>query len=256
MSIGYDESPRGIKTKELLANTFCIEMTDCVLTIRERALNYKFMAAEAYWILTGDNSVSGIAPFNPNIARFSDDGETFFGAYGPKIMGQIDYVVKTLREDPTSRRATLNIWRENPPDTKDYPCTNTMNFQIRNGALYMHVFMRSSDAWLGLPYDAFNFSMVSHYICAELNSMDPELNLVPGRLFLTMASSHIYEEHYLKANSIAYGFNYSSEFYAPRSATPEIFYKDKTVLLATLEALRFSSKDDTDLRWWNNGKKD
>ena len=72
------------------------------------------MAAEALWILSGDNKVETIAPYNKNIKQFSDDGIIFQGAYGPRIISQLDYVIESLRKDRESRQAVLTIWNPNP----------------------------------------------------------------------------------------------------------------------------------------------
>lgn len=194
-------SPRGINTRELpIGQMLHIDMCNAVLMNKERKLSRRFMLGEAIWIMRGDNSVEGIAPYNPRIAQFSDDGVTFFGAYGPKVAGQRDYVVRTLLNDRNSRQATINIWRENPPKTRDVPCTVSMSFYIRGSSstvLDMAVYMRSSDAWLGLPYDAFNFSMIATGICAEFNKQaaGDYAPIVPGTLALALGSSHLYQQN-------------------------------------------------------------
>ena len=77
---GTDVSPRGQLTKELLQQTSVIDMRRPVITLPERHLSTKFLGGEAYWILSGDNRVETIAPYNKNIVNYSDDGKTFFGA--------------------------------------------------------------------------------------------------------------------------------------------------------------------------------
>ncbi|MCA6334071.1 MAG: hypothetical protein IM664_05580 [Phenylobacterium sp.] len=184
-------APRGQRCYELLGHQTRVPMNDPLVTIRERKLGYKFMAAEAYWILTGDDRVETIAPYSKKISEFSDDGLTFFGAYGPKIRGQLPYVVSKLVEDPYSRQAVINIWRENPPRTKDVPCTTTVQWFIRDGRLHCVDTMRSSDIILGWPYDIFNFSMLSVALIALLRPHG--LNLLLGDLTLTAGSQHLYE---------------------------------------------------------------
>lgn len=188
---GSKSSPRGLETLEILHNTLVIDMMYPVLLEPARKLNYKFMAAEAYWILSGDNKLASIEPYNKNIAQFSDDGLTFAGAYGPRYINQRQYVIDTLSRDPDSRQAVITIWQPNPAPSKDIPCTVALNFMIRERRLHLHVFMRSSDAWLGVPYDVFNFTMMACDIAAMLNTTRDE-PIVPGVLFLTMASSHLY----------------------------------------------------------------
>jgi thymidylate synthase len=126
------------------------------------------------------------------IANFSDNGETFFGAYGPKILDQVRHVIDTLVNDPWSRQAVITIWRENPPSSKDIPCTISAQFFIRDGKLHCVDNMRSSDVWLGLPYDMFNFSMLSAYIALAIwNKTNRRIHL--GQLSMNLGSLHLYD---------------------------------------------------------------
>lgn len=238
---GQEVSPRGKLTREIPQKTLQVNMRKPVLTVPDRSLNYKFMAAEAYWILSGDNRVATIAPYNGHIAEFSDDGKTFFGAYGPKIITQLDYVVGKLLEDQDTRQAGLTIWRENPPVTKDVPCTVAAFFNIRNDQLNTHVFMRSSDVWLGVPYDVFNFSMLAHLVCAHLNKRG--LLVAPGHLFLTAASSHLYAINWDDAKLCVMGD------VLEQNETPRILFEDPGEMMDWLRDLRETRPGD-DLRWW------
>jgi thymidylate synthase len=251
LTCGDEVAPRGQPTKEILQRTIQVDMRRPILTIPQRRLSYQFMAAEAYWILTGDNRVSTIAPYNKNISQFSDDGETFFGAYGPKIVAQMDYVIGKLLQDPDSRQAGLTIWRECPPQTKDVPCTVAVFFNIRNGKLNCHVFMRSSDVWLGIPYDVFNFSMLSHLVCAHLNY--PNRNdlkkpfLLPGELFLTAASSHLYARNFEQAQECV---DHIEEIPCVVSAVPVLLCEKPETVMGYLRELRDTKAGDSFLRWW------
>lgn len=244
---GERVAPRGQMTKEILQRTLVVDMRKPVLNVPERQLSYKFMAAEAYWILSGDNKVSTIAPYNKMISQFSDDEEIFFGAYGPKIDAQIEYVVNKLRIDPDTRQAGLTIWRENPPPTKDVPCTVAIFFNIRNGKLNASVYMRSSDVWLGVPYDVFNFSMLAHMVCCFLNSNHDNEPTVPGTLYLTAASSHLYERNWDEAHHcLARGT------ILEQPETPEVLYQNGEKFTEWLKQLRDTKPGDSFLRWWEN----
>lgn len=243
LEFGADVAPRNQVTKELLQHTMVVDMRRPVLTITSRQLSYQFMAAEAYWILSGDDRVATIAPYNKRIDQFSDNGSTFFGAYGPKIMGQLDYVVNKLIDDHNTRQAGLVIWRENPPPTKDVPCTVAIFFNIRDGRLNCHVFMRSSDAWLGVPYDVFNFSMLSHLVCSFLNESKIQPQITPGMLYLTAASSHLYKNNF-EAAAVCL-----KEPVVIQRLTPANLYTDSAGLMDHLKALR-DTKPGHPLRWW------
>lgn len=190
---GSQVGPRGKGTLEILAKTTVVDMKMPVVTIPQRNLGYKFMAAEAHWILSGDNRVETIEPYSKQISSFSDDGVRFFGAYGPKVVDQLSYVVDCLIRDEASRQAVMTIWRERPGSTKDLPCTVALQFMIRDGKLNCHATMRSSDAWLGWVYDVFNFSMVAWTVLEQLRMNEQYSNLQVGSLFLTAASQHLYD---------------------------------------------------------------
>lgn len=189
---GEKVSPRGMMTFEVRNALVEYDAASPVVVVPERGLSARFLSGEALWILSGSDRVADIAPYNKRIANYSDDGETFFGAYGPRIESQIGWVADKLARDPESRQAVLTIWREKPPETKDVPCTVAMSFAVRSLCVHATVFMRSSDVWLGLPYDMFNFAMVqARLTCALSTKLSEHLQL--GSTAIFAASSHLYE---------------------------------------------------------------
>ena len=206
VSYGNLTKPRGKITWEVLGCRSVINMSQPVVCVEERKLGYHFMTAEAAWIMSGDNRVKTITPFSKEIANFSDDGERFFGAYGPKIIDQIAYVAKTLSLDVDSRQAVISIWRPNPPITKDVPCTLSLQWIIREGRLNCFANMRSSDVWLGVPYDWFNFSALSMGLLIMLNNRkNPTCKPFElGNLYFYAASQHLYQEQFEKTKFILY----------------------------------------------------
>jgi len=240
LKVGEVVTPRKMPTKEILHHTISVNTLQPVLVCKRRKLSYKFMAAEAYWIISGDNKVKSIAPYCKAISNFSDNGLTFFGAYGPHIKSQLDYVVKTLKADVRSRQAVLTIWIRNPPASKDIPCTVAISFMIRNGELNIHVFMRSSDAWLGLPYDIFNFSMLCYLVCSRLRGTYS--TLTPGTLHLTMASSHLYSKNVDDAGACL-KIPFSEHCAYPLAK----MYKDEDFLFSVLDHIRAKNQA---FHWW------
>ena len=195
---GSKTSPRGRPTREIIGSTVVIEdPAFSVITLPKRRLNYSFMAAEFLWMMSGMNRVDMIEPFNKNIVMAQNDGEvTFTGAYGPKIVEQLGYVVSTLRRDPDSRQAIIGIWRERPRESRDIPCTVSLQFLIRDGKLRMITYMRSNDVWLGFPYDVFNFTMLQRYTAYLLG--------VEAGEYIHMAGSfHLYDDNEEAARSVA-----------------------------------------------------
>lgn len=184
--------PRGKPTREIQHLSTAFEMTHPIVAVPARKLSYVYLAAEALWILSGDDRVETLAPYNKHIAKFSDNGRTFFGAYGPRFVQQMTYVVQSIVDDHDTRQAVLTLWQPNPIKTKDVPCTVSLQFLLRDGALHAHVYMRSSDAWLGVPYDWFTFTMMALRVAALVNAVSSATVDRMGALYFTAGSAHYY----------------------------------------------------------------
>jgi thymidylate synthase len=185
--LGDAVSPRGQDTKERRAVKLVVEdARNNVFFSQRRGLQYRFMIAEWLWIWYGLDDVKTMARYNPKIGPMaSDDGLTFAGAYGPRIKQQWFNMINGLWMDRDSRQSVIQIYQPPAQPTKDVPCTLSMQFFNRGGVLETVVNMRSSDVWLGLPYDFFNFSMLANIAAAQL-----ELDL--GPLVMHLGSSHLY----------------------------------------------------------------
>ena len=196
LNFGDHVNPRGLGNHEIVNVTLYIyRALNNIIISESRKLNYKFMVAEWLWIISGSNEVSPLSVYNKKMLDFSDDGRTLFGAYGPPIKSQLNYVTNKLNEDHDTRQAVISIWRPNPQPSKDIPCTLTFQFLIRRGHLNTIVNMRSSDAWLGLPYDIFNFSMVA-------NIVSETVNFPLGSIMINLGSSHLYDINFDAAQEV------------------------------------------------------
>lgn len=197
---GAPVAPRGQKTLELLAYRKIFDMRFPVVTNDKRQLGYRFMPASAAWILSGDCRVATIAPFSKEISRFSDDGEIFAGAYGPRVARQLPAVIGNLAKDPMSRQAVIDIWEGINRFSKDVSCTLSVQFLLRGGWLHTIVSMRSSDAWLGWPYDVFDFTMLSGLVALHLRDKTGRAWKL-GTLTMNCGSQHLYERNWEDAMS-------------------------------------------------------
>lgn len=181
--------PRGLKNWEETCVSLRVNHSERNILVHPvRRLNYRFMVAEWIWYMRGRNDLAALTRFNPNMAKFSDDGRTLAGAYGPRLESQWPYIYSMLLRDPDTRQAIASIWTPNPEPSLDIPCTLSLQFLRREDKLNLIVTMRSSDIWLGLPYDMFSFSQMQNAIAGELQ-------LARGWIQFNLGSSHLYEEH-------------------------------------------------------------
>ncbi len=192
----YVVKPRGMEVREVINGSYAVPMP-AYLDLEDRKVNVSFMLAEAAWIISGSNRLDDITPYMKNYANFSDDGKFLRGAYGPKVVDQLGYVVDCIEKDIDTRQAVLTIWRERPGVSKDIPCTVAMQFLVRDGKVNLVTTMRSQDIVLGFTYDVFTFSMVAKSVQLLLRERGIEVGL--GTLFVNPGSMHLYETHYEQA---------------------------------------------------------
>lgn len=207
---GQPSAPRGQKIREFLGVT--LKVLDGRYNIMQndvRQLNYKFMVAEWLWIWFGLEDVKTIGHYNKSIIPFSDDGLKFNGAYGPQVVKQWPNIVGLLQRDLDSRQAVIQIYQTPEKPTKDVPCTLSVQFFVRDGRVHTIVCMRSSDIWLGLPYDFFNFSMLANILAAQLN-------VDVGPVTYHLGSSHLYERDWKKAETLLEGGHVTPTLKSPR----------------------------------------
>lgn len=175
-------------TIELLNNSLVIPMANCIVDIYQRRVNFRFMAGEAAYILSGRNDIDYLTGILPRFAEYADDGTGYqMGAYGPPFVDQLPYILDALKTHSNSRQAVLSIWRPRPYRSKDIPCTLTLQYLVRDHRLHLIVNMRSSDAWVGLVYDMFCFGCMGAIVAKELG-------VETGNLYMNLGSSHIYSK--------------------------------------------------------------
>jgi len=242
--------PRGQETRELIGVQLELNRPEYnILSPHVRKPSYHFMVAEFLWILLGMNDLAMIQPYNAVMRQFSDDGETLAGAYGPKLLEQLPYVLQTLTQDPESRQAVISIWQPRPRESRDIPCTVALQFLIRGNdtvapKLEMVTFMRSNDAWLGLPYDIFTFTMIQRYVALRLG-------VGLGTYHHMVGSMHLYEKDLELAALLAHDGAGKQLASLPRlSMMPPEFRS--TFIGLTLMARKGKAPDDSVKGWLQN----
>lgn len=138
----------------------------------ERDANPFYHFYEALWMLQGRNDIKSLSKYAKNVVNFSDDGETWHGAYGYRWRNgkdQLAIIAHKLITNPDDRRAVLQMWDAKidlAREGKDVPCNLVAHFQVNvNGALDLVVFCRSNDIiWGTYGANAVHFSMLLEYM--------------------------------------------------------------------------------------------
>ncbi len=136
-------------------------------------------------------------------------GSTFFkgvqAAYGYRWRNhfgrdQIALAVEALRKDPSDRRCYISAW--DPAEDglgatgqRNVPCPASFTFSVSNGELHSSLLLRSSDVFVGLPYDVMGHALL-------MDAIAHELKIRPGVMHVTLAHAHMYESHWAMAHEM------------------------------------------------------
>ena len=166
-------------TKALFNVGFTLENPiDNIITNKERKFNIEYAKAEWAWYLSGDRSINKLSeiygkipPIWKRMADSKGDVNSNYG-YQWERNNQLDKVVDILRENPTTRRATISIYdgKEINDYNRDTPCTYAVQFTVLNNKLNMSVYMRSNDLWYGFCIDQYCFSMLQQHVAERLST--------------------------------------------------------------------------------------
>lgn len=207
---GVDINVRGERTRELVNWTASVDRPFERYLFLPRRLNNVFAQfAESMWVISGRNDVAWLSRYLPRAIDYSDDGQTWRGAYGPRLrcwdgkVDQVNEVRQLLLEDVNSRRAVMTLYDPAVDfvKSKDIPCNNWLSWIARDGKLHLSVAIRSNDAMWG-------FSGINSFEWSILQEMMAYwLRLEVGLLNFFATSFHIYDKHLERAKQIGAGFD-------------------------------------------------
>jgi thymidylate synthase len=220
---GEERSDRTkIGTYAIFGEQMKFDISRTVPFLTTKQLAWKTVAKELLWFLKGDTDSknlekNGVHIWRGNTSRefldnrgLTDYREGDMGplyshalrAFGSEYKGcdhnhigegydQLNELVKGLKEDPMSRRHVLTTYN---PAVVDkcvlMPCHGIaiqFHCHIDNG-LSCHVYCRSSDCFLGLPFNIASYTILTYIIAKKVGR-------IPKNLIVSTGDTHIYKNH-------------------------------------------------------------
>ena len=111
-----------------------------------------------------------------------------------EVVDQIQYVINTLKTNPTSRRMIVSAW--NVADVEDMalpPCHTMFQFFVAEGKLSCQLYQRSADTFLGVPFNIASYALLTMMIAKECG-------LEVGDFVHTLGDAHLYLNHLEQAD--------------------------------------------------------
>ena len=187
--------------------------------VTTKSLAWKGVVSELLWFLEGSNDERRLAEirFNKDRSELTDldkystiltdnadkhgkelgyENNDFRKILGPVYgvqwrnwagIDQINELIKGLKNNPDSRRHILSAWNVGEIDKMALPPCHVMTqFYVDKDSISCHMYQRSADMFLGVPFNIASYALLLSII-AEI------LDLKPKRFIHSFGDAHIYK---------------------------------------------------------------
>ena len=132
-------------------------------------------------------------PVTHTTETFKDDFGNYYnrgGAIHIKETDQRAILIDGLKKDPNGRRHILSAWNPGELDQMALPPCHVMcQFYVnKKRELSCHMYQRSVDVFLGLPFNIASYALLTHLIAQVCD-------LSVGELVISTGDTHIYTNH-------------------------------------------------------------
>lgn len=180
--------------------------------VTTKRVPFRWVAEELLWFLTGDTNEKTLRERGVDIwkewadlehtNRFGREAHDMGPIYGylwrsfggnyPEFNGvdQIKNLIASIQETPNSRRHIVTGWDPRQADLVDLPpCHTLFQFKVEGSKfLHCHLYQRSADAFLGVPFNIASYALLTHMIAHVCD-------LSVGDFVYSLGDYHIYKNH-------------------------------------------------------------
>ena len=198
-------------TKSVFGASLECDFADGFPLLTTKRMFWRGIVEELAWFLRGSTDVQELRDKKVHIwdgnseKRGYDAGPVYgfqwrhFGApytdchtdYTGEGIDQISRIIQLIKTTPNARRMVLSGW--NPAQQHQMclpPCHILYQFYVESdGRLSVQMYQRSSDIFLGLPFNIASTALLLSLIAHQVERM-------PGRVLMQIGDAHIYREHY------------------------------------------------------------
>lgn len=196
----HKEDRTGTGTISTFGYQMRFDLRDGFPLVTTKKVHLKSIIHELLWFLKGDTNVKYLQDNGVRIWNEWADADGNLGhIYGyqwrswPDYNGghidQIAEAVRTIRENPDSRRIIVSAWNVADLDNMNLPpCHSLFQFYVNDGRLSCQLYQRSADSFLGVPFNIASYALLTMMIARVCG-------LEPGEFIHTFGDLHIYTNH-------------------------------------------------------------
>lgn len=200
----------GTGTQSVICRQLRFDLRKGFPLLTTKRVYWKGVVHELLWFLSGSTNIKYLTDNDVHIwdAWATEDGE-LGPIYGKQWtdwectdgfnVNQIDYVINAIKNTPNSRRILFHAWNpEFIPDESSSPqdnvkagymsltpCHLLYQFFVEEGVLHTQLYIRSSDVFLGLPFNIASVALLTKMIASITD-------LEAGEIIINTGDTHIY----------------------------------------------------------------
>lgn len=199
LTYGTDKTDRtGVGTRSIFGAQLRFNLQKGFPLLTTKKIFTKGVFAELCWLLRGDTNTKWLNRYDVHIwDEWADENGDLGPVYGKQWrhwgnedLDQIQQAIDMIRNTPDSRRIIVNAWQ--PSEISEMalpPCHMMFQFEVHDGKLSCHMYQRSADVFLGVPFNIASYAALVH-------AMAYFTDLAVGDLIISFGDVHIYNNHF------------------------------------------------------------
>ncbi len=190
----------GTGTRVLFGRQMRFDLANGFPMLTTKKLPLRVISLELLWFLRGSTNIQWLRERGVKIwDEWADEDGNLGPIYGAQwrawpdgnggAIDQVELALKTIRENPHSRRIIINAWNvAQIAQMKLPPCHLMLQLHVNGGRLSGHLYQRSADLFLGVPFNIASYALL-------ISMMAEQTGLESGEFIWTGGDCHLYANH-------------------------------------------------------------
>ena len=195
----------GTGTLSLFGHQLRFDLAAGFPLLTTKRVHLKSVIHELLWFLRGESNLAYLHRHRITIwDEWADERGELGPVYGcqwrswPDADGQpidqIAQVLSEIRQRPDSRRLMVSAWNVAALEEMALPpCHVLFQFYVADGRLSCHLYQRSADLFLGLPFNIASYALLTLMV-AQVSDLEP------GDFVHSLGDVHLYSNHLEQAD--------------------------------------------------------
>lgn len=198
---GDDRHDRtGTGTRSVFGRQLRFDLAAGFPLLTTKKLHLRSIIHELLWFLSGSTNIKYLQEHQVRIwDAWADEDGNLGPVYGKqwrswhtpdgRTIDQIHQVVHLIKNDPYSRRIMVIAY--NPGEVAQMalpPCHVLFQFYVAQNRLSCHLYQRSADLFLGVPFNIASYSLLTHMIAQQCD-------IQVGEFIHSFGDCHLYHNH-------------------------------------------------------------